>query len=242
MTGSGTLVSSLLREGLLDEHHSAGPGRHRAPAGSGRPGRRRHPRSAGVRRRRRPAVRHRGRGPDADPDRLRPDPRRRQPARRRQLGLNPGRQLHRRRAAADRGCGRAAADPAHRSRPHVDPPPAPAGSGAPQPAPGSPAPCARLESSPLAPPTAHSPCSPASLALLWIAIATTRLIRQATARQPQPHRARCARRACGHAGPYRSAGGRLVGERDDAARRWRCAEELQRERLAVATASRSPAD
>ena len=28
-----------------------------------------------------------------------------------------------------------------------------------------------------------------------------------------------ARRACGRAGPYRSAGGRLVGERDDAARR-----------------------
>jgi hypothetical protein len=51
-----------------------------------------------------------------------------------------------------------------------------------------------------------------------------------------------ARRACGHAGPYRSTGGRLVGERDDAARRWGCAEELQRERLAVATASRSPAD
>jgi hypothetical protein len=51
-----------------------------------------------------------------------------------------------------------------------------------------------------------------------------------------------ARRACGHAGPYRSAGGRLVGERDDAARRWGCAEKLQRERLAVATASRSPAD
>ena len=51
-----------------------------------------------------------------------------------------------------------------------------------------------------------------------------------------------ARRACGHAGPYRSAGGRLVGERDDAARRWGCAEKLQRERLAVATASCSPAD
>ena len=50
-----------------------------------------------------------------------------------------------------------------------------------------------------------------------------------------------ARRACGRAGPYRSAGGRLVGERDDAARRWGCAEKLQRERLAVATASRSPA-
>jgi len=51
-----------------------------------------------------------------------------------------------------------------------------------------------------------------------------------------------ARRACGHAGPCRSAGGRLVGERDDAVRRWGCAEKLQRERLAVATASRSPAD
>src|SRR5690349_8144236 len=49
-----------------------------------------------------------------------------------------------------------------------------------------------------------------------------------------------ARRACGHAGPYRSAEGRLVGQRDDAARRWGCAEKLQRERLAVATASRSP--
>ncbi len=51
-----------------------------------------------------------------------------------------------------------------------------------------------------------------------------------------------ARRACGHAGPYRSAGGRLVGEGDDAARRWGCAEKLQLERLAVATASSSPAD
>ena len=51
-----------------------------------------------------------------------------------------------------------------------------------------------------------------------------------------------ARRACGHAGPYRSAGGRLVGERDDAVRCRGCAEKLQRERLAVATASRSPAD
>ena len=49
------------------------------------------------------------------------------------------------------------------------------------------------------------------------------------------------RRACGHAGPYRSAGGRLVGERDDAARRWGCAEKLQRERLAVAAAGRCPA-
>src|SRR6266568_4322399 len=51
-----------------------------------------------------------------------------------------------------------------------------------------------------------------------------------------------ARRACGRTGPYRSGGGRLVGERDDAARRWGCAEKLQRERLAVATASRCPAD
>ena len=51
-----------------------------------------------------------------------------------------------------------------------------------------------------------------------------------------------ARRACDRAGPCRSAGGRLVGERDDAVRRWGCAEELQRERLAVATASCSPAD
>jgi hypothetical protein len=51
-----------------------------------------------------------------------------------------------------------------------------------------------------------------------------------------------ARRACGRAGPYCSAGGRLVGERDDAVRRWGCAEKLQRERLAVATASRSSAD
>jgi hypothetical protein len=46
----------------------------------------------------------------------------------------------------------------------------------------------------------------------------------------------------GERAPYRSAGGRLVGERDDAARRWGCAEKLQRERLAVAIASRSPAD
>jgi DNA-binding transcriptional MerR regulator len=36
-----------------------------------------------------------------------------------------------------------------------------------------------------------------------------------------------------------SAGGRLVCERDDAARRWGCAKKLQPERLAVAT---SPAD
>ena len=51
-----------------------------------------------------------------------------------------------------------------------------------------------------------------------------------------------ARRACGRAGPYRSAGGRLVGERDDAVRRWGCAEKLQREPLAVATASRCTVD
>ncbi|HLX47426.1 MAG TPA: AAA domain-containing protein [Streptosporangiaceae bacterium] len=38
-----------------------------------------------------------------------------------------------------------------------------------------------------------------------------------------------------------SAGGRLVGERDDAARRWGCAEKLQREPVAVATARRCPA-
>jgi len=50
-----------------------------------------------------------------------------------------------------------------------------------------------------------------------------------------------ARRACGRAGRCRSAEGRLVGERDDAARRWGCAEKRQRERLAVAIASRSPA-
>jgi hypothetical protein len=50
-----------------------------------------------------------------------------------------------------------------------------------------------------------------------------------------------ARRAGGHAGPDRSAGGRLVGERDDAARRWGCVEKLQPERLAAATAARSPA-
>jgi hypothetical protein len=51
-----------------------------------------------------------------------------------------------------------------------------------------------------------------------------------------------ARRACGRAGRDRSAGGGLVGERDDAARRWGCAEKLQRERLAVATAISSSAD
>ena len=50
-----------------------------------------------------------------------------------------------------------------------------------------------------------------------------------------------ARRACGRAGSYRSAGGRVVGERDDAVRRWGCAEERQRERLAVAAAGRCPA-
>jgi hypothetical protein len=65
---------------------------------------------------------------------------------------------------------------------------------------------------------------------------------QATGIGGGEHDLGAARRACGHAGPYRSTGGRLVGERDDAARRWGCAEKLQRERLAVATASRSPAD
>jgi hypothetical protein len=46
----------------------------------------------------------------------------------------------------------------------------------------------------------------------------------------------------GTPGAYRSAGGGLVGERDDAVRRWGCAEKLQRERLAVATANCCPAD
>ena len=52
--------------------------------------------------RRRAAVRGRGRGPGADPARVQPDPQRAQPARRRQPGLDPGRQLHRHRAAAHR--------------------------------------------------------------------------------------------------------------------------------------------
>src|SRR5207248_1592240 len=45
------------------------------------------------------------------------------------------------------------------------------------------------------------------------------------------------RRACGHAGSYQSAGGRLVGECDDAVGRWGCREELQRECLPAARRS-----
>jgi hypothetical protein len=55
-------------------------------------------------------------------------------------------------------------------------------------------------------------------------------------RRSGSRRRRCAdvvetRRAYGHAGSYHSAGGGLVGERDDAARRRGRADELQRERL-----------
>ena len=42
-----------------------------------------------------------------------------------------------------------------------------------------------------------------------------------------------ARRACSRAGPGRSTEGGLVGERDDAARRWGRIQKLQRERLAL---------
>ena len=83
--------------------------------GAVRPGDRGDPIAVGLRRHRRPALRRRLAGAGAHPGRLRPHPPRVEPARQREPGLDPDRQLRARRGDDDRVRGRACGGRCRRS-------------------------------------------------------------------------------------------------------------------------------